>query len=448
MRLDSSSRFFVCRLAAVAAGALLLAGSASAQSCAGDCNGDAQTSFGELFNEIRLVLGERGVLSCAAMDWNSDGVVSIEDLVGARNSAGCGCGRACPTVSATRTRTSTVTRTRTPAPTLPPPSFTPTPSPTASSRPTATLPAPSQILFRERWERAAVRRYAPDSVFAADSGSWFVGDTVSEEGCLDGPSPNYGEVLVEGGSRRFRLHSENTNSGCAENVFAGPAVANLALPADPGVYLSFHETGRLNSIDDCQAVFVGVGFNTQQSLLYVLERSPDWDDGPEACEDAFRRNAIRLPIEPSGTYVRNLAADAATLGLARPVEVRAIGLEVDYDGEATFDDITIFRIGTAPPTPTRTPTPRADNCIRVQTGDWCLLFKSGGLTVLGADGSMRQSGCVVSFDELEGALVGNRWRVESEEVDITGTFSGNPARSFSGSTSNGLTISGSAGGCP
>lgn len=96
----------------------------------------------------------------------------------------------------------------------------------------------------------------------------------------------------------------------------------------------------------------------------------------------------------------------------------------------------------------RTPTSRADNCIRVQTGDWCLLFKSGGETVLGAEGSMRQRGCVVSFDEVDGALVGNRWRVETEEVDITGTFSGNPARSFSGSTSNGLTVSGRAGECP
>jgi len=427
---------------------ILTAGSSKAQSCAGDCDGDGRISFVELIAQTRVVLGEVAAPVCAAMDHNADGILTIEDLISVRSDALCGCGRQCPTRTPSRTRTATRSATRTATATRPPPSATPTATLTPTLRPTATLPAPSQILFQERWERAAVRRYDPDSVFAADSGSWFVGDTVSEDDCLDGPSPNYGEIIVEGGSRRFRLHSEDSDSSCAENVFAGPATMNMALPADPGVYISFHETGRLKSIDDCQAVLVGVGFNTLQSMLYVLERSPNWDDGPQACESAFRQNAIRLPIEPSGIYVRNLAADAASLGLARPVEIRGIGLEVDYDGDATFDDITIFRIGTPPPTPTRTPTPRADNCIRVQTGAWCLLFKVQGETVLGADGRMRQSGCVVSFDELDGTLTGNRWKVETEEVDINGTFSGNPARSFSGATSNGLSISGSAGGCP
>lgn len=129
MRLDSWWKFIVRGFVAVATGALLLARSVSAQSCAGDCNGDAHTSFSEVFNEIRFILGDQGVLSCAAMDWNSDGVVTIEDLVRAQSNAVCGCGRACPTMSATQTRISTMARTPSILPTFTPLSRTPTPCP-------------------------------------------------------------------------------------------------------------------------------------------------------------------------------------------------------------------------------------------------------------------------------------------------------------------------------
>lgn len=43
------------------------------------------------------------------------------------------------------------------------------------------------------------------------------------------------------------------------------------------------------------------------------------------------------------TYVRNLVADAQAAGVGRPNRVTFINIELDEHGEATFDDIILFR---------------------------------------------------------------------------------------------------------
>jgi hypothetical protein len=81
----------------VIAGALMLvamsAGSAPAQACVGDCDGNGLVAVGELVRSARIGLGQLDPTVCPAADANQDGVVTIdESLLGVGNAlGGCRC---------------------------------------------------------------------------------------------------------------------------------------------------------------------------------------------------------------------------------------------------------------------------------------------------------------------------------------------------------------------
>lgn len=71
----------------------LLAGSASAQVCVGDCNGDGRVTIDELIRGVTIALGTiiEPPPTCDAMDANHDGVIVINELILAVNNALRGC---------------------------------------------------------------------------------------------------------------------------------------------------------------------------------------------------------------------------------------------------------------------------------------------------------------------------------------------------------------------
>lgn len=77
-------------------------------------------------------------------------------------------------------------------------------------------------------------------------------------------------------------------------------------------------------------------------------------------------------------------------------------------------------------------------CIRVKTGEWEFELSTGGQVFLEfVGGDLAQSGCHLSYDEdrvFEGDLSGSTWNVSSDAggFSIIGSFSGNPATTFSG----------------
>ena len=411
------------------------------QPCPGDCNINGEVTIDELALGARIVLGTAPLGDCEALDADHSGRVEVHELVLAIDNARCGCGHPCPTATPTSTfsQSPTATPTRTPSATSTRTS-TPTATPTQTPPPTPTTPPPTvgKVLFQERWERASVKKYPPDAVFTGDSGSWYVGDTVSAfPDC--GPSQNYAQVIVEQGSHRLHLHSERSNSDCADNVFVGPVMTNppgprdLNIAVDENVYLSFAETGALTNPDPCDAVVLLVEFDNEVDISYVLQRGTDWDVSPASCESAFVPNAVLLPPDQV-SFVRNLAADAEAVGIAPVNRVTTIEISVDSHGDATFDDLLFFRPAGAPPpppTPTRTPTPRPQPCIRVQQGTWCFQFPG-----LEEEGRLTQSACFINFDsEWKGTLTGSSWVASAGDtpaLTFTGTFVGNPATTFNG----------------
>jgi hypothetical protein len=416
------------------AGLLLVAVTAPALAlCVGDCDASGDVTVDEIILCVNIALGKEPLSSCPVCDRDRSGDITVDELVAAVLNALNGC----PSEA-------TATPTRTPSPTATP-SNTPMPPPVG------------QVLFHEGWENSQVTRYGPDAIVTGDTGPWAVGDTISAyPDC--GASPNYGEVIVELGSKRLRLHSAHTDTDCSDNVFIGPVTLNppgprvLHIPADAGVYFSFTEHGTLNNPDGCDAVLMGIGFDEgRNSLTYVLERGSTWDSNQSDCENLTVYNTILLP-PGRGSYVRNPRADFISLGFSPPEVITTVAMEVDSHGDATFDDITFFRAAgsTPPPTPTRTPTPSPGGCIRVQQGLWCFEFPS-----LEAEDDLTQSGCIVTFADasMRGPLSGSFWSVDNPDYDVTirGSFSGNPATEFTGtvSTPQGSgPVSGQVGPCP
>ncbi len=98
---------------------LLLAGSASAQSCPGDCDSNGTVQIDELITGVRIAQSDADLQTCPAFDATPDGVLRIDELVLGVLSALAGC-PATPTASPSPSATPTITETPTATPTIPP----------------------------------------------------------------------------------------------------------------------------------------------------------------------------------------------------------------------------------------------------------------------------------------------------------------------------------------
>jgi hypothetical protein len=98
---------------------LLLTGSAGAQPCPGDCDGNGTVEIAELITGVRVAQGDVDLQECPAFDVTPDGVLRIDELVLGVLSTLAGC-PATPTASPSPNSTPTVTETPTPTPTIPP----------------------------------------------------------------------------------------------------------------------------------------------------------------------------------------------------------------------------------------------------------------------------------------------------------------------------------------
>jgi hypothetical protein len=96
---------------------------ASAQSCAGDCDGDGTVTVSEIITAVNIVLGNTPLAACAAIVPNGSGPPGVSHLIAAVGSAQCQC-QACPTPPPPRTPTAT--------------SLPPTATATITQTPTAT----------------------------------------------------------------------------------------------------------------------------------------------------------------------------------------------------------------------------------------------------------------------------------------------------------------------
>lgn len=357
------------------------------QPCTGDCDGNLQVTVNELILGVNIALQNLSLSLCPNFDSNDNASVAVNELLQAVNNALCGCDHPCngsttsPTPTAILTPTAVVptptatppptlggpTPTLTPTPTLMLPTMPPTPTPTLMlpttpptptqtlipSTPTPTSPAVGQVLFQEGWELSAVRRHVPNTQLSGDAGAWFNGDSISNDPrSCGGRSANYAQVIVEEGSHRLKLHSARNDTDCDDNEFIVPVDADstdprdLDIAVDDNLYLSFHETGALVDPDPCDAVIVHVEFDSEDTIDYLLQRDAMWDVSPDACGNPFVESPLLLPLDQA-SFVRNLNADAAAVGIAPVSYVTSITLEVGSHGDATFDDIMLFQAARA-----------------------------------------------------------------------------------------------------
>lgn len=62
-------------------------GTIPARSCVGDCNADDTVSVAELITGVNIALGSRAVESCASLDSDENGDVTVNELITAVNNA-------------------------------------------------------------------------------------------------------------------------------------------------------------------------------------------------------------------------------------------------------------------------------------------------------------------------------------------------------------------------
>lgn len=85
-----------------------------AQTCSGDCNGDADVSIDEIIKGVNIALGFADVSTCPTMDKNHDLEVTVDELITAVANALNGCPTNTPTPTALPMATSAPTATLTP----------------------------------------------------------------------------------------------------------------------------------------------------------------------------------------------------------------------------------------------------------------------------------------------------------------------------------------------
>ena len=179
-------------------------------SCAGDCNDDGTVTIDELITGVGIALGNMPFSSCPAIDADGDGVIEVNELVGAVDHALNGCG---PTATATPTFLSVPTPT--PTPMLP--SATPTPM---LSSPTPILPSATPTDVGPTVTPAGSCPVNFDNSFAQNQGCLFIGTW----------NPSCGDamlkVLFQGDGTHFLAAvGTDTPVGIAGNVTSATTAA-------------------------------------------------------------------------------------------------------------------------------------------------------------------------------------------------------------------------------
>ena len=94
------------------------------------------------------------------------------------------------------------------------------------------------VAFNEGWESSSIGTYTPDMAWpfiSGDEGNWILGDTASE--C--GSTPQTAEILSSSGNKSLRLTSNDSNTGCADNVWVNLVeIPDLGLNTDFSIPLT------------------------------------------------------------------------------------------------------------------------------------------------------------------------------------------------------------------
>ncbi len=212
--------------------------------------------------------------------------------------------------------------------------------------------------FQERWEQTTATSYSPEEFFfTSDSGTWLIGDTVSEfpEDC--GKTPHRATISTVNGSKALTLTSENSNSECADNIWVelreiGKFNSGFGIPITNETVISFDISGMLTSPfralwrnTSCLSPPCGETISLTLQILpsgsqltYIVHRAPDAELNTH--HDFYRE----IFLDPNlGSYRRNLMNDLMTIPNFNPVgaQVRFIKFYLDSHGWATLDNLII-----------------------------------------------------------------------------------------------------------
>ena len=274
-------------LLALAALFVLSVSPTHASAAIGDCDGDGMVQIDELIRGVLIVLGERPLTDCAALDRNHDGTGSVDELIIAVNVAlGIPPGTDTPTVVSP---TATPEATRTPTAT---PSSTPTEPPTSTPTVTPSSPTPTPADVAGACLRPGAR-----GLVACDAGT-----RIRVYRCDSGPqctTTGNGRVKIGEGQveseGRFRV---------GVNPFPPPS-ALLLLEADVEAATVF----RVLAIGSASAGLAPVGRGATAGIIVVGDVDPSSEGAARAIAD--RLGDPTLPSVDPNCVVASTRAESA-----------------------------------------------------------------------------------------------------------------------------------------
>lgn len=215
--------------------------------------------------------------------------------------------------------------------------------------------------FAERWESAAIAVHGPDiddpsySGIPADTGKWFIGDTVSEFPDDCGEPRNTASIISYNGGKALQLSAYKSleGGGCSDNIWVDND--GLHIPINPDTDISFYEIGELvnpeplplSIFPPCNnATYLALIDNNGNELAYVLQYPEDY----ASYEDNSYYGEVFL-TSADGQYSRNVYDDFQMIDNFIPSGSYIIGIMFEVDpnnndsedllGWAIIDDIVI-----------------------------------------------------------------------------------------------------------
>jgi len=223
---------------------------------------------------------------------------------------------------------------------------------------TAQAQAVPPVVFSEGWESVPIGSRVPTGgagdLIAADQGTWFLGDTISDDPPFCGlvASPHTLDIRQGASSKILELTSVDTGSACADNVFlffqaGAPFNSGVSIPLAPDTAISFEATGTLVNpelgfagclLPPCYDAIVLDIVDTQGNrITYIIDKAL----GAQAAATSSYREIFLSP--GAGSHQRNLFADFSTLANFNPngAAITGINFEIDEHGTATLDTLVV-----------------------------------------------------------------------------------------------------------
>lgn len=299
---------------------------------------------------------------------------------------------------------------------------------------------PATTSLKEDWNVAAVRAYPPatTTTIKGDAGTWYLGDTASEDDC--GINRNQVDVVQTGGGKALRMIAGVNDEGCAENIWVARANVNLKVSSTTKLLIAFSgslEDPQWNGAFPTLVPPAGDEISLRLTdykgnmLVYIFQRAPDYPPHSTTFSGGgqtvgYREVFVDDANSPGGAYLLDVYHDLWGMPNYTGSNIKDVVFEIDGVGTVTLDTLNIAANQVLPPKQSMlsvsivgngTVTPNMDGLMRVVGQSYSMTAKSN------------TGNLFVNWTDQDGTVLTNHPTLKfkmTENLELTATFVPNP----------------------